>query len=138
MRHNEKVMERWMALELADLGRSMVVKRQTVSKLLGMDEPKVVNRAKEDHIIDGSVLRRIGDVLNESELERLRIPITFHSDLQVEQSLFLDDELAVDTLKRLDALNPLYEVRNGRLWISHAVVLELKTRWPTVSQISYH
>jgi len=127
-----------MALELAGLGSSMVVKRQTVSKLLGMDEPKVINRAKEAHIIDGSVLRRIGDVLSEGEMERLRIPITFHSDLEVEQSLFLDDELAVDTLKRLDVLNPLYEFRNGRLWISHALVLELKKRLPTVIQISYH
>ena len=138
MHHNEKVMERWMALELADLGRSMVVKRQTVSTLLMMDEPKVINRAGEEHIIDWSVLRRIGDILREGEMERLMIPITFHSDLEVEQSLFLDDELAVDTLKRLDVLNPLYEFRKGRLWISHALVVEMKKGLPTVIQISYH
>ena len=97
-------MRRWLALEYSTLNSALVTKRKTLSELLDMDEPKIITRNEKEHRFDVNTLFRIADVLSNEQKSKLKIPITFHSDVNVEDSLYIDDELAVLVLMNLDLL----------------------------------
>lgn len=128
---DEGPLERWFALEMHRFHESLVRQRAPLSDLLAEEEPARPRRDGSRHLFDRDALERLRDAVRPHEVHRLRVPLRFRSDDQVEGSVYLQDELASRALKELGLVREDRELREGRLWLAEALAVEVARELPT-------
>lgn len=132
---NDRVLFKWLRLELGKINEAIVADRKRLSVLLGEAEPVAADKGGGEYRFDRETLHRLGEQLPESLHRKLRLPILFYSDMTVQDSCFLDDEYALEALKELGELSALRRMQDGRVWIARAIVYSIMEKYPTIVQI---
>ncbi|MDI6720185.1 MAG: DUF61 family protein [Methanomicrobiales archaeon] len=131
---DDAVFLRWMRTELGRINRGIVSERKTLEDLLQEVKPASRTRGGEEHLYRRDVLQRLGEALPKDLHGRLRLPILFYFDTEVSDSAYLTDRTAAQALQELGELSPLRTFRDGRLWVSRAIVYAILQKYPTAVQ----
>ncbi len=131
---DDAVFLRWMRTELGRINKGIVAERKTLKDLLLEETPSSRTRGGEAYRYRRDVLQRLGEALPKELHGRLRLPILFYSDTEVSDSAYLTDRTAAEALQALGELSPLRTFRDGRLWVSRAIVYAILQKYPTAVQ----
>lgn len=131
---DDRIVNRWIALEMRGINRGLVVKRRLLADLLREVEPQAVTREGEPYLFGAGELARLETATTREEQGRLRLPITLRFHFDLENQCSLDDELATAVFRRLEGFGKAYPFREGRAWLPYALGLDLVRRYPTVLQ----
>lgn len=123
-----------MKLELGRINKGIVSERKTLKDLLQEENPSSLTKGGEEHLYRKDVLQRLEEDLPKEMHGRLRLPILFYFDTEVPDSAYLTDKIAAQALQELGELSPLRTFRDGRLWVSRAIVYAIMQKYPTVVQ----
>jgi uncharacterized protein (UPF0216 family) len=132
---NDSVFLRWMKLEIGRINEGMVSERKTLSQLLMEETPSSVTRAGKEYQFDLAVLQQIAKAIPAPLQDRLRLPILFYADIEVPNSCYLTDPVAVTVLQNLGEISSLREMRKGRLWVARPIAYSIFRKFPTAIQI---
>ncbi|TAJ45893.1 DUF61 family protein [Methanofollis fontis] len=131
----ESVLRRWMILEIGRINAGLVTERKSLARLLGEERPSATAKDGSDYRFDPAVIRDIGERLPADLHERLLLPIIFRFSPDVRDSYYLTDAVAVRALQSLGELSEQRKMRDGRLWVSNAIVFAMVRAYPTAIQI---
>ncbi|RQD80675.1 MAG: DUF61 family protein [Methanocalculus sp. MSAO_Arc2] len=132
---DERVLTKWMRLEYGKINEGIVTEKKSLAELLSEPEPCVITKGGTKHIFDRDVLRVLGEQLPEDLHHQLKLPITFFQDMEVTDSTFLTDAVAVKALQLLRELGESRRLVEGRIWISRPIVYAIVLKYPTAVQI---
>ena len=130
--------EKWINLEYRNINKNMVARRLYIYDVIKMEIPKAETKAGEEYLFDKKALKALWKKLNKNLKEELKIPIIFFSDIRVSDSCYLTDESAVEALKHTKDLNPMYRIREGKLWLSKPIAMDIANKYPTLFQFVVH
>lgn len=122
-----------MAFELGKLNENLASRQTTLEKALAGDDPHVETKSGKEHHFDEDILKQLEQKLPK-EIWGLKLPMLFYTPSNVPGSCYLTDEKAGEALKLLGHLGKDYEFRDGKLWISRALVLNMTSQLPTLTQ----
>jgi uncharacterized protein (UPF0216 family) len=132
---DERVLTKWMALEMGRINDGVVAERRRLSDLLQEENPSAVTRKGKEYAFDQTMLRQLGQRLPEKFWSRLSLPVIFYFDSQVADSCLLTEPTALEAFQILHELSDLRTMTGGKLWVGRAIVYSLMTRYPTMIQI---
>ena len=132
---DESVLMRWMKVELNKINEGIVAERKSLSVLLTESTPLAKTRGGKELFFDVKTLRFLEKELPGEIRKRLTIPILFYSDMEVPDSCYVADEIAVKALQILGEISPLRTMQNGKLWVSRPIVYALMGKYPTTIQL---
>lgn len=130
----DRVLDRWVALEMRGLSDGLVARRKSLAALLQEERPHCLTREGEERPFDPDVLLRLAAVTSEEERSRLRLPITLTFSAEAGDECRVDDDLAGEVLRRLEKFGKAYPVRDGRMWLPSSLGVDLLRRYPTAFQ----
>jgi len=133
---DETVLARWMGLEIARMNEGVVEGRKTLTSLLTEERPAARTRGGAEYLFDRNALSRLGGGLADDLRKVLKIPILFYVTMDVRDSCYLDDEVAVRALQSLGELGEGRHLTDGRLWVSRAIAYAIARRFPTLVQFA--
>jgi len=131
---NPRVLEKWMAHELASFHKGLVARRKSLKTLLGEEEPSCETRDGGVYLFDRPSLEVLALVCSESEIEKLRLPIILHFDLDVSDQCYINDKVAADVLRKLEGFGDAYPMRDGKMWLPNSLAAALMRRYKTIFQ----
>jgi uncharacterized protein (UPF0216 family) len=132
---DESIMMRWMQLELRKINEAIVVERKTLTQLCKEVTPSAKTKGGGDHLFDRVVLQKLDEEIPSGLRDRLRIPILFYLDMDVPDSGYLSDEIAVQALQGLGEISLLRTSREGKVWVSRPIIYAMMRKYPTIIQI---
>ena len=135
--YDDRVLQRWLRLELGRMNDGIVAARPTLAELLERPEPVALTRGGEEYRFDRSVLRLLADRLPGTLQRRLRLPVLFFASSDVPDSVALQDPHAFEALRILGEISGLREFRDGRAWVGRAIGYGLLARYPTAFQFAF-
>lgn len=130
----DSTLQRWFRLEANRFNDGVVVSQKTLSRLLAERKPWAKAKNGRMHYFDKARLEEFAARIPCNMRERLRLPIFFHVDLGVDDSVFLTDEMAADAMKHLGELSSLHRFRGDRLWLSKPIAYSIWSRWDGLVQ----
>lgn len=133
--YDEKVLRRWMSLEMGKINDGVVTARIPLHELLGMDRPRAVTRGGKEYLFDREVIERMGIALPGDLCLTLKLPIIFYFDVEVSDSCMLADAFALAALQDMGDLSLERQMEGGRIWVGRAIVFALVRKYPTAIQI---
>lgn len=119
------------------LQRAFVNAPRPLSDLLLEDEPTARTRGGEPHRFDKHVIERFHAAVGPLARRRLRLPITFYVDRDLPEDAYLQDEPAMELLRRLGEVPEDTEAREGKLWMGHVRARSVAERYPGAFQFAY-
>lgn len=129
---SKDVLERWLKLELGQVHDSLVSAPLPLSKLLEMDRPVAQTRAGDAHEFDPAILEDLAAPLDDATRDKLKLPITIRFDRQAMGNCYIQDPTAIEALKALEEAH--VSVRDGKLWMSKPLAMDLAKRYRTCFQ----
>jgi uncharacterized protein (UPF0216 family) len=132
---DESVMIRWMQMEINRINAATVLERKTLSVLCREESPSAKTKGGKEHAFDRNVLRTLQEQLPPEIQDRLKIPILFYFNIDVPDSCYLTDEIAVTALQGLGEISLLRIPRNGKIWVSRPIVYAMMRKYPSIIQI---
>jgi uncharacterized protein (UPF0216 family) len=132
---DESVMRRWMSLEISRINAAVVIERKTLTILCQEESPSAKTKAGKEHVFNRDALRTLCEQVSPDLRDRLRLPILFYFDMDVPDSCYLPDEMAVRTLQGLGEISILRTPRKGRVWVSRPLVYAMMRKYPSIIQI---
>jgi uncharacterized protein (UPF0216 family) len=130
----ESVLTRWMGMEVARINESVVSGRKTLASLFSEEIPKAVTKGGGEYHFDRETLSALAGRLPGDIRRSLRLPILFFFDVDVRDSCYLTDEIAVKALQVLGDLREGRKLTNGRLWVARAIAYAIARKYPTAVQ----
>lgn len=112
--------EKWFALEMGRVHEGLVISPRPLHELLAEDAPSAPTRGGGVHAFDKAMLERAAALLSPLERRRLRLPVTFYVDKDVDADAYVADASAIALLRALGAVAPGTEPRDGRVWLGLA------------------
>jgi uncharacterized protein (UPF0216 family) len=132
---DERVMMRWMQLELARINRGLVTERKRLTDLLAEDRPAAVTKDGMEYRFDKEMLAEFASGIPEPLRRRLRMPVLFYCTADVPDSCMLTDESAVEVLQLKNEISALRSFEDGRLWVSKPIAFAIARRYPPLFQM---
>lgn len=132
---DDSIINRWMRMEISKINNGIVTSRKTLSQLLKEDKPSSKTKDGKEYSFKKETINELGKKLPENIQERLKLPILFFFDMQVDDSCYLGDKTALEALKILGELGNKREFNKNRLWVGKAIAYSLKMKYPTAVQI---
>jgi uncharacterized protein (UPF0216 family) len=128
-------MIRWMQLELNRINAAVVIERKTLAELCREKSPSAKTKEGKEHAFNRDALKMLCEQVPPDLLDRLRIPILFYFDMDVADSCYLTDEVAVRALQGLGEISLLRTPQKGRVWVSRPIVYAMMRKYPSIIQI---
>jgi uncharacterized protein (UPF0216 family) len=125
-------------MEYRKLNQNTVANPIRLEELLKMPKPAAVTRGGEEYLFDTDTLHRFSEKVPTDLYKRLRLPIIFFTDTRIADSCYLADKHAFEALTKSGDLNPLYRLRDGKLWLSKPLAFDLANKYPTLVQFVVH
>jgi hypothetical protein len=132
----ESVLTRWMGMEIARINDGVVAGRKTLALLLAEESPKAGTKGGGEHHFRRETLATLGERLDEETRKALKLPIIFFFSMDVRDSCYLTDEIAVKALQVLGDLGAGRVLTNGRLWVARAIAYAIAQKYPTAIQFA--
>lgn len=133
----DRVMERWFAFEMSAFHRGFVSPPRPLSELVLEERPTARTRGGDEIAFDPAMLRRFHDALSPLDRRRLRLPVTIQVDKDYSSDASLADEVAHRLLLALGEIPGDLDMREGKLWISHAQAQALRAKYSPAFQLLY-
>ncbi|MGA2934618.1 MAG: DUF61 family protein [Methanomicrobiales archaeon] len=132
----ESVLTRWMGMEIARINDSVVAGHKTLAQLLAEENPKARTKGGGDHHFSRETLASLGKGLDEETWKALKLPVIFFFDMDVRDSCYLTDGIAVLALQVHGDLGEGRKLTNGRLWVARAIAYAIAKKYPTAIQFA--
>lgn len=120
--------DRWIALEVGRINAGLVVARKSLAQLRAEPRPACVTREGGEHGFDRPALDRLAAVLSREEAEALRLPITLFATGELEDHVYVSEELAAKALRSLEKYGAAFPFRDGRMYLPHSLAVDLVHR----------
>ena len=130
-------LRKWLKFEFGGLHKGIVVKRKSLEKLLGEEEPFCTTKDGRKHVFDKGVLQRIGKSLSAELHSRLKLPMNLFVDMNVENQCYVDDELAAKVIRKLEGFDRAYRFRDGKMWLPMSLSAELMRKHKAAVQMAF-
>lgn len=125
-------MDKWMEHELASANRGLVTRKRRLSDLLREKDPRCVTREGESYEFDRQALSRFAAAVPEGE--ELLLPITLHFSSTIMDSCYISDEVAAETIRRLEGFGEAYPLLEGKMWLPNSLAYAILQKYPTIFQ----
>lgn len=132
---DERVLRKWISLEINKMNGGVVNARVPIMDLLGMERPVAVTRGGKDHRFDREVIKRIYSALSPDLCRNIRLPIVFYYSMDVSDSCMLSDPHAFIAFQEMGKFSRERKMEGGSVWVGRAIVFELVRTYPTAIQI---
>jgi hypothetical protein len=132
---DDSIINRWMNLEISKINNSIVTARKTLSQLLEEDNPSSKTKDGRKYLFKKEIINELGNRLPEHIQKKLKLPILFFFDLQVDDSCYINDKTAFEALQILGEIGYKREFRNNRHWMGKAIAYSIKKKYPSAVQI---
>lgn len=129
--------DRWISLELGRINASLVVDRKSLASLRREEHPACRTREGDPHPFERAALDRIAAVVTPSEAEALRLPILLLATGDVEDHVYVSDELAAKALRALEKFGAAFPFRQGRMYLPHSLAVDLMRRGGGTVQLAF-
>lgn len=129
--------DRWIALELGRINAGLVVQRKSLAQLRAEARPACVTRGGGEHTFDPAALERLASVLTPAEAQTLRLPITLFATGELEDHVYVAEELAAKTLRALEKYGRAFPFREGRMYLPHSLAVDLMQRSGGTVQLAF-
>lgn len=130
-------LDRWIALEIGRINAGLVVARKTLAQLRSEPRPACVTREGGEHGFDPAALERLASVLTAAEAEALRLPITLYATGELEDHVYVSEELAARALRSMEKYGTAFPFREGRMYLPHSLALDLVHRSGGTVQLAF-
>jgi uncharacterized protein (UPF0216 family) len=120
--------DRWISLELGRINAGLVVERKSLARLRAETQPACTTREGEPHPFDRAALDRLAAVVTAAEAEALRLPITLFATGDLEDHVYLSEEIAARALRALEKYGSAFPFRDGRMYLPHSLAVDLVHR----------
>ena len=120
--------DRWITLELGRINAGLVIARKTLAQLRAETRPSCATREGEEHGFDRAALDRLASALTPKEAETLRLPITLFATGELQEHVYVSDELAAKALRSLEKFGRAFPFRDGRMYLPHSLAVDLVHR----------
>ncbi len=117
--------DRWISFELGRLNAGLVAERKSLAALRAEARPACRTREGEEHVFDRAALDRLARLLSEDEAAALRLPMILFATGDLEDHVYLSEEVAADALRRLENFGTAFPFRNGRMYLPHSLAVDL-------------
>ncbi len=121
-------------MEARRFTEGVVADRRNLASLLSEENPVGTTRGGGEHPFDREALSRLGDGLPGEVREALKIPILFFVDMDVRDSCYLTDEIALRALQVHGDLGGGRRLSGGRLWVARPIAFAISRKYPTAIQ----
>ncbi|MCQ8894676.1 MAG: DUF61 family protein [Methanolinea sp.] len=135
---DESALRRWFGLEMRRINEGIASGRVPLRDLLQMEEPQTVTRGGMLYRFRRETLEKIASRLPRDLHGKLRLPVIFFLDIDVPDSCFLTDPVALEALQAMGELSSERKMEGGRVFIGRAIVFALMRSYPTAVQIAVH
>jgi uncharacterized protein (UPF0216 family) len=132
----ETVFTRWMGIEIARINESVVAGQKTLALLLPEGSPTARTMGGGEYHFNRETLATLGERLDEETRKALKLPIIFFFNVDVRDSCYLTDEVAVQALQASGDLGEGRRLTKGRLWVARAIAYTIAQKYPTVIQFA--
>ena len=129
--------EHWIALELGRINAGLVVQRKSLAQLRAEHRPACATREGGEHAFDREALDRLAAVLTPGEAESLRLPITLFATGELQDHVYVSEELAAKTLRALEKYGAAFPFRGGRMYLPHSLAVDLVHRSGGTVQLAF-
>lgn len=129
--------DRWISLELGRINAGLVVERKTLASLRAEAHPACRTREGESHPIERAALDRLAAVVTSKEADVLRLPILLLATGDVEDHVYVSDELAAKALRVLEKFGAAFPFREGRMYLPHSLAVDLMRRSGGTVQLAF-
>ncbi len=132
---DESVMKRWMQMEMSRINESIVIERKTLAMVCKEESPSARTKSGKEYPFNHQALKTLWDQVPPDIRDRLKVPLLFHFDMDVPDSCYITDEVAIKALQSLGEISLLRTPQKGRVWVSRAIVYAMMRKYPTIIQI---
>ncbi len=132
---DESVMKRWMQMEISRINESIVIERKTLAAVYKEETSSARTKSGKEYPFNRQALKALWDQAPPDIRDRLKVPILFHFDMDVPDSCYVTDEVAIRALQSLGEISLLRTPQKGRVWVSRAIVYAMIRKYPTIIQI---
>ncbi len=129
--------DRWISLELGRINAGLVVERKSLARLRAEERPACVTREGGTHAFERGALDRLAAVLTVAEAESLRLPITLFASGDLEDHVYLSEELAAKALRALEKFGAAFPFREGRMHLPHSLAIDIVHRSGGTVQLAF-
>lgn len=129
--------DRWISLELGRLNAGLVVERKSLARLRSEARPACVTREGGEHTFEREALDRLAAVVTPAEAEALRLPITLFATGEVEDHVYVSEELPARALRTLEDYGKAFPFRDGRMYLPHSLAVDLVRRSGGTVQLAF-
>ncbi len=129
--------DRWISFELGRLNAGLVVERKSLARLRSERNPACRTREGDEHPFDREALDRLAAALTPEEAEVLRLPMILFAAGDLEQHVYLPEELAARTLRKTEGFGEAFPFRDGRMYLPHSLALDLVRRSGGTMQLAF-
>ena len=129
--------DRWLGLELGRINAGLVVQRKSLAQLRKEDRPACVTRDGGEHMFDRAALDRLAAAVTGDEAEDLRLPITLFATGELQDHVYVSEELAAKALRALENYGAAFPFRGGRMYLPHSLAVDLIYRSGGTIQLAF-
>jgi len=129
--------DRWISFELGRLNAGLVIEKKSLAQLRSEARPACRTREGEEHPFEREALDRLAAVLTEDEARALRLPITLFVPGDLEDAVYISDELAAKALRAVENFGAAFPYRNGRMYLPHSLAVDLAHRSGGTVQLAF-
>lgn len=129
--------DRWVSLELGRINAGLVVERKSLARLRTEAQPACRTREGEPHAFDRAALDRLAAVVTPSEAEALRLPIILLATGDLEDHVYVSEEIAAKALRALEKFGAAFPFREGRMYLPHSLALDIMRRSGGTVQLAF-
>ncbi len=129
--------DRWISLELGRINAGLVVERKSLSSLRSETHPACRTREGNPHPFERGALDRLAAVVTPKEADALRLPIILFATGDVEDHVYVSDELAAKALRALEKFGAAFPFREGRMYLPHSLAVDLMRRSGGTVQLAF-
>ncbi len=129
--------DRWISLELGRINAGLVVERKSLASLRSETHPACRTRDGESHPFERGALDRLAAVVTPKEADALRLPIILFATGDVEDHVYVSDELAAKALRALEKFGAAFPFREGRMYLPHSLAVDLMRRSGGTVQLAF-
>jgi uncharacterized protein (UPF0216 family) len=129
--------DRWISLELGRINAGLVVERKSLARLRAEKDPACTTREGDVHRFERAALDRFAAVVTTAEAESLRLPITLLATGDLEDHVYVSEELAAKALRALENYGAAFPFRKGRMYLPHSLAVDLVHRSGGTVQLAF-
>ncbi|MHB8604599.1 MAG: DUF61 family protein [Thermoplasmatota archaeon] len=131
---DDRVLDRWMALELNTLYRGLVASPVRLHEVASGAITSLATRAGEPLTFDREAARRLAASLPPLTTRLLRVPITFYVDKDADGAAYLADAEAIEALRAIGWIAESASPRAGKTWLGVPLARAFANEFPTLAQ----